>query len=292
MQKEHNILHRLPQASVALLEHLDNPPLQVRPAVWSGAYRNDSWTLDYCGWEGMHCAVGQDGAIAPAAPRAPNAWHVYAPDVIYYERNDRPELRKEDMWLRFTLGEPWPPLAGRLFVVVTDPEGRLTAYIRSMCEMQQLGQPGSALVIDGLLLAVLGEIQTAAEAGGAGTPDDPWRVRSPQQLAAGQEERLLQRVDAIVRERLSSPPLLDELAEELNMSVSSLAHRFKAETGLTVVRRIRWLRIREARRLLLRPDANVKSVAYQLGFSSPAYFSKVFTEVAGIAPMSYQTAAR
>ena len=71
------------------------------------------------------------------------------------------------------------------------------------------------------------------------------------------------------------------------MSVSSLAHRFKAETGMTPIERIRWLRVREAKRLLSREAATVKSVAAALRFSSPFYFSRVFKEVTGSTPQDF-----
>ena len=181
----------------------------------------------------------------------------------------------------------WGPLKGRRFAVIADPAGRIADYVRSMYVHQQHGRPGSGVVIHGLFVAVLGEIGAAAKRGDAGTGEAPWCVESPEEAAGAREDRLLHRVDRTVSEALSSPPSLDELAEALHMSVSSLAHRFKAETGFTVVDRVRWLRIREARRLLAQPGATVKGAAHELGFSSPAYFSRVFTEVSGITPVSY-----
>ena len=64
-------------------------------------------------------------------------------------------------------------------------------------------------------------------------------------------------------------------------------HRFKAETGWTVIERIRWLRVRGARSLLSVSEASVKETASRLGFSSPFYFSKVFKEVAGLTPRDF-----
>jgi AraC-like DNA-binding protein len=56
---------------------------------------------------------------------------------------------------------------------------------------------------------------------------------------------------------------------------------------MTVLERVRWLRISQARRLLAERNATVKSVARRLGFSSPFYFSRVFREVTGITPIDY-----
>ncbi len=286
LQKAFDIVHVPPSASLVLAEHEVNPPLP-RAGRWLGPFRHGVWTLDYCGWLGMRVRVGRDGEVAPAAPRAPGTWHLYAPNTVYSERQDRPELRKEDMWLQFILGEPWPLISGRRFTVIADPEQRLAQHVRTIAAAERSGQPGHRVLSEGLLTAILGEILIAALGGGQSTRAGPWRVRSPQSHAESRADRLLSRVDAVVTKRLASPPSLAELADALSVSVSSLSHRFKSETGMTVVERVRWLRVREARRRLALPGATVKSVAYDLGFSSPAYFSTVFTAVSGISPGAY-----
>ncbi|MBN1673503.1 MAG: helix-turn-helix transcriptional regulator [Kiritimatiellae bacterium] len=280
------MLHEIPNVVVQTTAYFSRRHLRLKAGEWSSCRQRERWTLDYCGWEGMRCVVGRNGAISGPAVRAPNTWHLYAPDVPYHECYDDPALCQEDMWVLFTVRGSWWPLQGRSFAVVSDPRGRLAEYVRAMYAQQQLGMPGSAVVIHGLFIALLGEIAVAARRGAAGTAADAWRVAGPEQGDAG-DGRLLDRVDRLVCERLASPPSLDALAEALHMSVSSLAHRFKAETGLTVVQRIRWLRIREARRLLADPGTTAKRVAYALGFRSAAYFTRVFFEVSGITPMTY-----
>ena len=91
----------------------------------------------------------------------------------------------------------------------------------------------------------------------------------------------------MINERLGDPPSLKQLADLLNMSVSSLTHRFKDETGMTVNERTRQLRIYAARESLAQPGASVKAVARDLGFSSPAYFSRVFKEQTGLTPQEF-----
>jgi len=282
-------LQTVPDVSLVVVSHVTYPPVWPR-GQWNGPICNREWTFDYCGWPGMLCSVGKHETVAPPGPREPGTWHLYGPNVPYRECFNQPEMLFEDMWMRFRLRGPWVPFSDRAFTAIHDAEGRLAGYVRTMYAVWRLGAPGGELILHGLLLAVLGELATAARAGGQGTQQNPWEVVGASQAAAT-EGRLLHRVDATVCKRLALPPSLAELADIFSISVSSLAHRFKAETGMTVIERIRWLRIREARRLLLKPNASIKSVAYQLGFSSPAYFSKVFSTVAGISPGSHLKAA-
>jgi len=291
MHTAYNILQDIPKVAVQVVWHSAAQRLRVKARRWTRHCQRDVWTLDYCGWEGMRCMVGEEGGISAPAPRPPNTWHLYARNVRYREWYEDPSLCREDMWVLFTLREPWRPLRRQEFAAITDPGERIAGHVRLMHAHQQRGRPGAAVVIHGLFTAVLGELAIAAQRGNSGTASDPWRVVPPEE-AESEGQRLLDRVDRLVSARLSSPPALDVLAESLAMSVSSLAHRFKAETGMTVVQRIRWLRVREARRLLARPGATVKRVAYALGFSSPAYFTRVFTEVSGIRPIAYLQRAR
>jgi AraC family transcriptional regulator, arabinose operon regulatory protein len=80
---------------------------------------------------------------------------------------------------------------------------------------------------------------------------------------------------------------MDALAVTLNVSVSTLAHRFKSETGMTVMERVRWLRVREARRLFSEKGMSVKSAAQKLGFSSPFHLSALFRKITGTTAAAY-----
>jgi AraC-like DNA-binding protein len=254
--------------------------LAAAVGLWSIAYKHTSWMMDYWGGQKVFCRVNTPDGKTQTFERR-NTWHLYAPGVAYQERyEDR--SRWEMLWFQFTLSGPLPPLTARPFTALSDPEGRLTPYARAIHDSQQRSEPGGDLIRRGLLQAILGEVVAAGHRGHAGTPEDPWSLGD---LSA--EPSLLQRVDGLILKHLASPPSLDELAESLSMSVSSLTHRFKSETGMTLVERIRWLRVREARLLLTRRGADVKSVAQRLGFSSPFYFSKVFREVAGITAVEY-----
>lgn len=283
----YNILQSLRQARLVMAEHsLVARPRRAR--AWLGPMRQPHWVLDCCLWEGMRMRVEADGRHAREFPRRPGIWHLYAPETVFHEYYEWPERAANDGWVLFRLpGARYGPARSgpapfrRRFSAFEDPDDRLGPVVRELYAVQQRGEPAREFLLHGLLQSALGELAMAARRGGRGTPEEPFRVRGP---GAAAEPGLLAQVDAVVLRALANPPGLDELAERLHLSVSSLAHRFPKEAGMTVVERIRWLRVREARRLLARRGASVKRVAEQLGFSSPFYFSKVFREVSGVPP--------
>ncbi len=75
-----------------------------------------------------------------------------------------------------------------------------------------------------------------------------------------------------------------ELCELLNISRTQLHRKLKKLTGLSTSHYIRSLRLKMARELFRDPSLNVSEVAFAVGFSSAAYFSRVFKEQYGFSP--------
>lgn len=82
---------------------------------------------------------------------------------------------------------------------------------------------------------------------------------------------------------------VEKLAEEMNMSSSSLYRKLQALADLSPVQFIREQRLIKAKEML-REDINISEVAYQTGFNSPSYFSKIFKEAFRISPKEYKKA--
>ncbi len=276
----------LGKAGIALLSvhrhRLDVAPDRV--GRWD-RHRFECWTLVWSGAQGYQARRALSGPSSDVVSRPGRSWALHAPGVEFFESLDAPTSDREAMWLFFSLTGRLTPLTSRPFTLLLDHDDRIADLVRIMHGAQERGAPGDGLVAHGLLLAVLGEVLACAHAGGAGDDRDPWRLRARE--SRDQEPGLLAAVDLQVSRSPASPPSRERLAAALGMSVSSLAHRFRAETGMTLVERIRWLRIREAKARLADRGATVKSVASSLGFSSPFYFSRVFKEVAGMTPELY-----
>lgn len=99
------------------------------------------------------------------------------------------------------------------------------------------------------------------------------------------EDAFLLRIRGIVEERLSDSSFeIDQLARLAGMSRSQLFRKIKALTGQSPSLFIRAIRLQRGRELLETTEMNVSEVAYEVGFSTPAYFSDAFTETYGIRP--------
>lgn len=81
---------------------------------------------------------------------------------------------------------------------------------------------------------------------------------------------------------------LDDAAKEVDISRSYLSMLFKQETDINFVNYLTDFRIEQAKKIISSSNLKVYEVAYQTGFSSPYYFSKVFKDVVGVSCREYK----
>lgn len=79
---------------------------------------------------------------------------------------------------------------------------------------------------------------------------------------------------------------VESLADAVNMSRMNLHRKLKALTDKSASELIRAFRLNRAAELLL-TQLTVAEVAYQVGFESPASFSRIFREHFGMTPTEY-----
>ncbi len=77
---------------------------------------------------------------------------------------------------------------------------------------------------------------------------------------------------------------VEQLSDALAMSRSQMYRKLKALTGMTPTVFLRRFRLERAQELLIKGMGNVTEIAYEVGFSSPAYFTKCFSEQFGYLP--------
>lgn len=81
---------------------------------------------------------------------------------------------------------------------------------------------------------------------------------------------------------------IDSLATYMNLHPNYLIRLFTSNFGVAPIEYVNLQRIERAKVLLQLPDASVGSVAMQLGFSTPYYFSSVFKKITGLSPRQYR----
>ncbi len=89
---------------------------------------------------------------------------------------------------------------------------------------------------------------------------------------------------AWLKDNFSRPLRVEDLADNVGMSVSSLHHHFKAVTVMTPVQYQKHLRLHEARRLMLFERLDVGSAGFSVGYQSPSQFSREYSRLYGISP--------
>lgn len=65
---------------------------------------------------------------------------------------------------------------------------------------------------------------------------------------------------------------------------SQFHRKIKALTGKSTSIYLRMIRLREAQKLLVNPGYTISEIAYQVGFRSAVYFSRVDKETFGVSP--------
>ncbi len=88
-----------------------------------------------------------------------------------------------------------------------------------------------------------------------------------------------------LRQDFDQPLRIEELAQELGMSVSGLHHHFKAVTAMSPLQFQKRLRLQEARRLMLGEDLDAASAAYRVGYHDASHFNREYKSLFGVPPM-------
>lgn len=113
-------------------------------------------------------------------------------------------------------------------------------------------------------------------------PDELFCQRQ-QRIAAERVEKTV----AVLREKLSEPPTLEELGRAVGCSPFHLSRTFSAATGMTIPQYTRQLRMERAAELLKSGKFNVTEAALEVGYSSLSHFSQAFHDTFGCCPGLY-----
>ncbi|MAQ83025.1 MAG: AraC family transcriptional regulator [Maritimibacter sp.] len=109
---------------------------------------------------------------------------------------------------------------------------------------------------------------------------------SPEDAAGGGD--LLDRFSALLDAHYADHWKVADYADALAVSTTHLSRVARAATGRPATGLIEERLIREARRNLVYTNLPVSRVAYALGFSDPAYFSRVFSRATGLSPRAFR----
>lgn len=95
---------------------------------------------------------------------------------------------------------------------------------------------------------------------------------------------MVMRAQQYIRESLESTLSIQDIAERLGVSYSTLRKQFKDYTGLSPAIYQQDLKLQRAKELLTTTSLSIKEIAYRLNFDSPDYFSAKFKVKTGRKP--------
>jgi len=246
-------------------------------------HSNPFWVLDY--------SLSDLGLFRVG--RRANPWRshpagealLYPPRTPYWEdmRAIKPPIR--NAWLMFRggalagLDRLVPRAAG--YARFLDPDERLARLIEQAAEAGQRDGAEGFWQATGFFYEALDLLRHSAPIAA-----DTYRIPA---AVAPETPTLATAVSAFMREHMAQRLSLGTIAAHLHVSVSTLSHRYRAETGESPITTLIRLRIQQARNLIMKGQ-RLKTIAAALGFSDVYYLSKMFKCVEGRSPRQFANA--
>ena len=103
--------------------------------------------------------------------------------------------------------------------------------------------------------------------------------------AAGSQSHQIARAIDWLKGNFTRPLRVDDLAAHARMSTSTFHHHFRALTAMSPLQFQKWLRLHEARRLMLIEHQDAATAAFQVGYESPSQFSREYGRLFGAPPL-------
>lgn len=114
------------------------------------------------------------------------------------------------------------------------------------------------------------------------------RSRSQEKMFSNSSPTHLYQAKLFIRDNLSEPLKLEDVANYLHISSRHLSRLFSTELRESFSDYIRRERVREAARLLEMSSIPIKEIADVTGFGSVHYFTRVFTKMMNVSPAMYR----
>ena len=126
-------------------------------------------------------------------------------------------------------------------------------------------------------------------------PADPAETKDRDKafMSVQVNDALVEKLINYIIDNITSPDLkIDDISEAMGMSRSVLYNRLKTGVGMTPSDFVRHIRIMKATEYLRDTDDTLTTIAFNVGFTDPKYFSKVFKKEIGVVPTEYRERTR
>lgn len=127
------------------------------------------------------------------------------------------------------------------------------------------------------------EMAERQEAAGVSAAD-----RSEPEMRKGAKKKLAEDVSRIIEENYKEKFSLEGIAEKVYHNKSYLDRTFHEVTGHTPLEYHNYVRCRKSRDLLECSSLSISYISDEVGFASPAHYSRIFKKIYRCSPMQYR----
>ncbi len=149
------------------------------------------------------------------------------------------------------------------------------------------------------LLSVVEEALRRAEKEGAFGEERAWQTQETEeeelpggeQLPGEEQNRLsvmVSMVEEYLRENYWKDISMQDAARAVHYSDAYFCKMFKQQYGVNFTAYLTDFRIEEAKKMLRKPNVNIKEIGGRVGYEDPTYFTRVFRRVTGQTPTEYR----
>ena len=176
------------------------------------------------------------------------------------------------------LGEQMSRTLGQDLSYVLEPGGRIQMLVAGLRNERLAAEPGADVAVAHYLSLVLVGL---------------WRLARADLVAHGRAPLgLAERFVLLASQRLREHLKVSAYARLLDVSRDRLGSAVQRATGLSPQTYLHHALMREASELLASTGIPVGNVAFRLGFSDPAYFTRFFIRHRGQSPLQFRRAAK
>jgi len=238
------------------------------------------WALD--------CSFGNSITYKVEAPlgkwreRTNNTLHLYPPNCLFWETKRLHKIR-HNTYILFKHGE----LAGLNelidpnynYIRIFDPKQKITRYLIEIADIGYRNQERGFWEAQTLLFKIISLLHRC-------------KLQCEETFAFPSDKvannlSFSEQVDKYLISHLAESVTRNTLAKKFNVSISSLAHTYKMQTGISPMKKLMQFRIDLAENMLQQGES-LGVIAEYTGFSSPFHLSAMFKKTLGITPRDYR----
>ena len=98
----------------------------------------------------------------------------------------------------------------------------------------------------------------------------------------------IKRVTTVLDQQYRDPPSIEQLADEVGLSPSRLAHLFREEEGKSIQSYVKERRLTMAAMFLVQTHDRISQIAYTVGFGDVSNFNHAFKRRFAMSPRQYR----